>query len=59
MYMVYVDKNTLHLPFKIKDHVENKNQIYVNTSIQSKTKINLKIGIAVKGQINMNVSKLK
>ena len=57
--MVYVDKNTLHLPSKIKDNVENKNQIYANTCIQSKTKINLKISIAVKGQIHMNLSKLK
>ena len=36
--MVYVDKNTLHLSFEIKDNVENKNQIYANTCIQSKTK---------------------
>ena len=56
---VYVDKNTLHLPFKIKDNVENKNQIYANTRIQSKTKTNLKISIAVKGQIHVNLSKLK
>ena len=55
MYItVYVDKNTLHLPFKIKDNVANKNQIYANTRIQSKTKINLKISIAVKGQLHIN-----
>ena len=49
--MVYVDKNTLHLPLKIKAAVENENQIYANACIQSKTKINLKLSIAVKGQI--------
>ena len=60
MYMmVYVDRSTLHLPFKIKNNVENKNQICTNTNIQSKTKINLKISIAVKGQIHVNLSKLK
>ena len=42
--MVYVDKNTLHFPFKIKATVENKIR-------QSKMKINLKLSIAVKGQI--------
>ena len=57
--MVYVDKNTLNLPFKIKDTVENKNQIYANTHMQSKTKINLKLSIAVTGQIHMNLSKFK
>ena len=57
MYItVYVDKNTLHLPFKIKDNVENKS---MQTHIQSKTKTNLKISIAVKGQIHVNLSKLK
>ena len=28
--------NTLHLPFKIRDTIENKIQIYANTHIQSK-----------------------
>ena len=56
--VVYVDKNTLYLPFKRKATVENKNQIYANTCIQSKTKINLKISFAVKGQIHVNLSKL-
>ena len=49
--MVYVDKNTLHLPFKIKDNVENKNQIYATHAYSLKPKNNLKISIAVKGQI--------
>ena len=56
--MVYVDKNTLHLPFKIKAKVDNRSDLG-NTCTQSKTKINLKLSIAVKGQIPMNLSKLK
>ena len=39
VHNVTVDKNTLHLPFKIKATVENKNQIYANAHRQSKTKI--------------------
>ena len=37
--MAFVANNTLHLPFKIKATIENKNQIYANAHIQSKTKI--------------------
>ena len=55
---VHVDKNTLHLPFKIKAKVGNRLDLG-NTRTQSKTKINLKLNIAVKGQIHMNLSKLK
>ena len=57
--MVSVDKNTLHLPVKIEEIVENKSQILTNIHIQSKTKFNLKVSIAVKGQKHTNLSKLK
>ena len=57
--MVYVDKNTLHLPCKIKDNVENKIRSMPTHAYSLKPKINLKLSIAVKGQIHMNLSKLK
>ena len=60
MYMmVYVDKNTLHLPFKIKDTIENKIRSMQTRTYSLKPKIYLKISIAVKGQIHVNLSKLK